>query len=203
MDSLRKNEIRSKAKEINDLSEQFQLIHATYATQEFIKKIVKEFYQEKLDSLGARIAEKLKVDANISEELEEKENLENLIKRNRAIINIGYININDENVARVVKVDNAFTIYLASSLRDSIFTEKNEYNYKTIQKIRELMSHELGHLALHTKELLLEDSTQGSLNIKDDEKEIEANFFGKELLNLRKERNKKIRYDGGAENLFW
>ena len=202
MDSLRKNEIRSKAKEINDLSEQFQLIHATYATQEFIKKIVKEFYQEKLDSLGARIAEKLKVDANISEELEEKENLENLIKRNRAIINIGYININDENVARVVKVDNAFTIYLASSLRDSIFTEKNEYNYKTIQKIRELMSHELGHLALHTKELLLEDSTQGSLNIKDDEKEIEANFFGKELLNLRKERNKKIRYDGGAENLF-
>jgi len=200
--SVRKNEIREKAKEINDLSEQFQMVHATYATQEYIKSIVKDFYQKKLDDLKARIAEKIQKDLDITQELEEKEQLEVVIKRNRAIINIDYIDIPDEKVARVVKVDNAFTIYLAASLRDSIFTESHDYNYTTIQKIRELMAHELGHLTLHTKDLLLEDGTQGSITIEDDEKEAEANFFGEKLLDLRKERNKKIRCDGGAENLF-
>ncbi len=202
MKSVRKNEIRKKAKEINDLSEQFQMVHAAYATQEYIKNIVKDFYQEKLDNLKVRIADKIKKDLDITQELEDKEQLEAIIRRNRTIINVGYIDIADENVARVVKVDNAFTIYLASSLRDSIFNANHEYSYKTIQKIRELMSHELGHLTLHTKELLLEDGTQGSLNINNSEREIEADFFGQELLNLRKERNRKIRVDGGAENLF-
>ena len=200
--STRKNEIRNKAKEINDLSENFQMIHATYATQEYIKSIVKEFYQKKLDVIKSRISEKIQKDCDITQELKEKDQLEAVIKRNRAIINVDYIDITDEKVARVVKVDNAFTIYLASSLRDSIFTESHEYNYTTIQKIRELMAHELGHLNLHTKELLSEDGTQGTLTIKDDEKETEANFFGEQLLNLRKERNKKIRHDGGAEKLF-
>ena len=34
MEQTRKTEIKSKAKDINNLSEQFQLIHATYAVQE-------------------------------------------------------------------------------------------------------------------------------------------------------------------------
>lgn len=46
IDSTRRVEIKAKAKEINDLSEQFQLIHATYAVQEYIKDIVKEYYQK-------------------------------------------------------------------------------------------------------------------------------------------------------------
>lgn len=58
------------------------------------------------------------------------------------------------------------------------------------------MAHEIGHMVLHTKELLLEESTQGSLNIKNAEKEEEANIFGKELLELRRDRNRKIRADG-------
>ena len=46
MNSERKNEIRAKAKEINDLSEKFQLIHATYATQEHIKDAAKELHKQ-------------------------------------------------------------------------------------------------------------------------------------------------------------
>lgn len=202
MDTTRKQEIKNKAREINNLSEQFQLIHATYATQEYIKNIVKEFYQHKLAELKTRIMEKMEKDLNTDMEFKEKEHLEDLIKHNRFSIDIGYINISDENIARVIKVDNSFTVYLASSLKDSIFKQNGERDYTVIHKIRKLMSHELGHLVLHTKDLLLEDGTQGSLNIQDGTKEEEADLFGGELLELRKERNEQIRKDGGAENLF-
>lgn len=203
MEQKRKLEIKTKAKEINDLSEQFQLVHATYAVQECIKNTVKESYIEKLNALKLRIMKKMEKDMDASAELKEKKILEELIKRDQVSIHIGYIDISNDDIARVIKVDNtSFHIYLASSLRDSILKQNGEFNYDVINKIRHLMSHELGHLVLHTKELLLEDGTQGTLNLKGEEKEEEADLFGKELLLLRKERNKKIRYDGGAENLF-
>lgn len=73
-----------------------------------------------------------------------------------------------------------------------------DYNYDTIRKIRKLMSHELGHLALHTDELLQIDSMQGSKLIKDADREEEASYFGDKLLELRRIRNEKIYQDGGA-----
>lgn len=202
MDNKREREIKNKAKEINHLSENFQLIHATYATQEYIKDIAKEYYSERIDALKIRIKEKIEKDMDAAQELEEKEELEVIIRRNLFYVDIGFINISNEMAARVVKNNKSFTIYLAASLRDNIFTEKGEFNYKVIATIRKLMSHELGHLVLHTKDILQDNTTQGSLNIKDAEKEQEANIFGQELIELRKERNKKIRKDGGAEILF-
>ena len=202
MNTARKREILLKAKEINDSSEQYQLIHATYAIQKNIENIVNEFYQHRLNELKKRIAEKLEKDIDIKEEQEEIQELKNMIGKKLFSIHIDYINISNDDIARVVKVGNTFTIYLAASLRDSIYTEDKDYNYKAIAKIRKLMSHELGHLVLHTKNLLLEEGLQGSLTIDDEDKEEEATLFGQELLYLRKERNKKIRKDGGAENLF-
>lgn len=52
----RKQEIKKRAKEINKISEQFQLVHATFATQNYIKQCVQEFYQEKIKELAVRIA---------------------------------------------------------------------------------------------------------------------------------------------------
>lgn len=202
MNTERKKEIRDKAKEINALSEQFQLVHATYASCEYIRTVVREFYQKELDKLKIRILDKTKKDQDTTQELLEKSELENLIRRNNYIIDIGYIDVSNENIARVVKLGKSFTIYLAKSLKDSIFKPNGDFDYDVIGKIRELMAHEIGHMVLHTKELLLEESTQGSLNIKDAEKEEEANIFGKELLELRRDRNRKIRADGGADNLF-
>ena len=202
MDNARKQDIKEKARYINRLSEQFQLVHATYAVQEHIEKIVREYYQEKLRQLKKRIALKLERGLDAGDELKEKAILEEDIKKKRFPINIGYISISDENLARIVKVNNSFTIYLAASLRNTIFNKDGEYNYEVINKIRHLMGHELGHLVLHTKELLDEEGTQGSWTIRDIEKESEANLFEKELLELRKERNKKIRSDGGADKLF-
>jgi len=202
MNADRKKDIKLKATEINNLSEQFQLLHATYAVEEYIKNIAKEIYAEKLTELTLRIQNKMQRDLRTDAELEEKKQLEKIIKRNRISIDISYIDINNEDIARVVKVDNAFTIYLAASLRDSIRLENGKSNYAVIRKIRRLMSHELGHLVLHTKDLLVDDSTQGSLNICDEEKEQEANIFRDELLYLRKKRNKEIEADGGAPNLY-
>ena len=203
MEIDRKVEIKNKAKEINDLSEQFQLVHATYAVQECIKGFIKESHIKALKNLTSRIADRMQQNLDTDKEFEEKKELEELIKRNQVSINIGYINISDDNIARVIKVGNSsFHIYLAASLRDSILKEDGEYNYDTIVKIRKLMSHELGHLILHTKDLIMEESTQGSLTICDDKKEEEADLFGNELLQLRKDRNRKIRHDGGADYLF-
>lgn len=66
------------------------------------------------------------------------------------------------------------------------------YNQDIFAKTRRLVSHELGHLVLHTDDLLKIEGTQGSLDIKDDEKEEEANLFGEKLIELRSDRNKKM-----------
>ena len=57
------------------------------------------------------------------------------------------------------------------------------------------MAHELGHLVLHTDELLKIESTQGSKNITEDEKEEEAVFFAEEILKKRDQRNEAL-HDG-------
>ena len=146
IESTRRVEIKAKAKEINDLSEQFQLIHATYAVQEYIKDIVRGYYQNQLNELRKRIEEKMKKDLDSDKELKEKETLQALIDRSHSTIDIGYIDIDNSQIARVIKTENSFTIYLASSLRDSIFNKDGTYNYEIIHNIRNLMAHELGHL---------------------------------------------------------
>ncbi|MBD5459252.1 MAG: hypothetical protein HDR27_11855 [Lachnospiraceae bacterium] len=89
-----------------------------------------------------------------------------------------------------------------AELEKKIFDENGNYNYEVIQKIRQLMAHELGHLILHTDELLHIDGTQGSKLITDEEKEEETDCFGKQLLHFRKERNEKIYRDGGAHKIY-
>lgn len=201
MDTGRKNEIKAKAKEINDFSEQFQLLHATHASQEFIKDIVREAYQEKLREVKKRIDEKTERNLDATKELKEKEDLERVIGENRFLIDVDYIDVEPE-IARVTKVGKFFSIYLARSLKDSMKKEDGRLDYNVIRDIRELMAHELGHIVLHTKEVLSEEGTQGTLNIKDSEKEQEAKLFADELLNLRRLRNEQIRKDGGADHLF-
>lgn len=207
MESERRQYIKAKAKDINDRSEQYQMIHATYASQEVVEQLVKDFYDDKLAELKRRIAEKAekaeKARRGLDTEKEyeqEKELMETI--QNRFVIKIRYMNVSNENMARAMKNGKVFTIYLAESLRQRIHKDDETLDYGVILKIREKMAHELGHIVLHTKEILAEDSTQGTLNIKDDVKEEEACLFAKELLELRRERNKRIRKDGGADNLF-
>ena len=191
-----------RSQDVSKTSEQFQLIHATYACQMIIKQIVMNDYIKKYDELASRIEEKMCAGVNYEKEQEEKEQLDMLIKQRSFHIDVAYIDTTSDDVARVVKIQNAFVINLSKSLAKNIFSEDGNYNYNIIHKIRELMSHELGHLILHTNELLQIDGTQGSKLITDPEKEEEADFFGNELLELRKMRNRKLCQDGGAHKIF-
>lgn len=202
MDIKRKQDIKKRAKDINDRSEQFQMLHATYASQEYVKLIVQDFYKEQLAKIKNEIREKAERGLDTEKELEQAKELKELINQNRFVIHIGYMNISDENMARVTKTGKVFYILLAKSLKDKIHKSDGRLDYEVVKKIRELMAHELGHIVLHTKEILAEDGTQGTLNIKTADRETEARLFAEELLELRRERNQRIREDGGADRLL-
>ncbi len=202
MDTKRKNEIVDIAKKVSHISEQYQLIHATYACQMIIKQIIMDEYIKKYDELSKRIEEKICKGLKYDQEQLKKEELDMLIKQRSFHIDVAYIETTSEDAARIIKIDNAFVINLSKSLLKQIFKSDGSYNYTVIHKIRELMAHELGHIALHTKELFYIDSTQGSKIIIDPEKEEEADLFGKNLLELRKIRNERVYQDGGAHKKF-
>ena len=202
MDTKRKDEINDIAKKVSHISEQYQLIHATYACQMLVKQIIMDEYTKKYDELSKRIEEKILANAKYDQEQSEKEEIDALIKQRSFHIDVAYIETTSDDAARIVKINNAFVINLSKSLAKQIFKSDGSYNYVVIHKIRELMAHELGHIILHTKDLFYIDSTQGSKLIIDPEKEEEANLFGKDLLELRKLRNERVYQDGGAHKKF-
>ncbi len=202
MNTTRKNEIHDIAEKVSLISEHYQLIHATYACQMLIKQTIIDECIKKYDELSIRIEEKMCAGLNYDKEQSKKEELDALIKQRSFHIDVAYINTTSNDTARIVKINNAFVINLSKSLAKQIFNSDGSYNYTVIHKIRELMAHELGHLILHTKELLYNDSTQGSKLIRDPQKEEEANLFGENLLEFRKIRNEKVYHDGGAHKKF-
>jgi Zn-dependent peptidase ImmA (M78 family) len=66
------------------------------------------------------------------------------------------------------------------------------YNIDAVKKLRRLTAHELGHIALQTKELLEDESTQGTILLSNGDIEREADFFAEELLRFRREWNKRL-----------
>lgn len=195
MNPDRERIILGKAEEITKKSEQFQLIHATYAARAMIKEIVKNYYKERYEDLSRRTKERLQKGLDVKSELVEKKELDSKARESSFHIDVEYIETKTEEMARVIKIENAFVINLPRSLAERVMDDDGNYNYETIQKIRGLMSHELGHLILHTDELLRIQGTQGSLEIDDKELEAEASLFGDELIRLRRERNERFYRD--------
>ena len=200
MDGLRKKAIRDKAAKINKEAEQYQLIHATYAARFMIKGMVMDYYKEKCDELSQRIEDRFNRGLDIENEMNEKRDLLSKAKQSSFHIDVEYIDTKTEDMARVVKVENSFIINLPKSLALRVFKADGEYDYKVIQKIRRLMAHELGHLILHTNELLLIESTQGSIDISLQDQEEEARYFANELIELRRERNERFYKDRVYKN---
>lgn len=190
-----KKAILEKASEITHSSEQYQLIHATYAARSMIKGMVMNYYKKRYDELSSSIAERLRKGLNIENQLKEKVELDALAKRSSFHVDVEYIDTKTEDMARVIRIENAFVINLPRTLAERIFDSNGDYDYEVIQKIRKLMAHELGHLILHTDELLRIDGTQGSRDLTDDEEEAEADYFGSMLIKLRRQRNEKFYQD--------
>ena len=202
MDAKRKKEIRERAEEVENIAEHYQLMHATYACQSLIRESIIRHFTVQYKELKQKIEQKAVKGLSFENEEKIKKELEEKLRSNGFHIDVAYINTEPENAARIVKIENAFVIYLSRSYADNIFTSDGKRNYGVIQEIRQLMAHELGHLILHTDDLLVTDSLQGSKLIQDVEKELEADYFRDELLEFRKKRNKEIQKDGGAAKLF-
>ncbi|MBQ9361202.1 MAG: ImmA/IrrE family metallo-endopeptidase [Lachnospiraceae bacterium] len=202
MDGVRKAEIREKAGQIEKESERYQMIHATYACQSLIRDSVSEYFTKEYDGLLNQVEERMSKGLDYDTQRKKMEELDQLRRKQGFHVDVAYVDMNNEDSARVVKIENAFVIYLPKSLGDSIIKEDGDFDYDTIRRVRKLMSHEIGHLILHTEDLLRIDGTQGSKELLDEDKEAEAEYFGQELINLRKERNRKITEDGGAYRLF-
>ena len=69
MDAARREKIAKKAQEVTSISENFQLIHATYACQTIIKEIVIRYFNDKCEELRKRIEEIIKHNCNYDEEI--------------------------------------------------------------------------------------------------------------------------------------
>lgn len=199
MTDQRKREILDTAKKVNDLSEKFQLIHATYASERLIRQVMKEHFEKELSGLSQKIKN---CSSGMLDELsEEKRSLEDAMKRRICAISVDFVDISTDR-ARTVKINNSFTIYLPRELQDHIKDEHGKRDYEVMRKIRKMMAHELGHLALHTDALMEENNTVGTLAFQDGEREAEADLFGEDLLERRRIRNQEIFEDGGAHNLL-
>ena len=108
MDGLRKKAIREKAEELTKESEQYQLIHATYAARSMIKGLVMKYYKERYDDLLDRISRKIDAGADIESDLKEKAELDSKTKQSSFHIDVEYIDTKTDDMARVVKIENAF-----------------------------------------------------------------------------------------------
>ena len=187
----RRNIIVTVAGIINDMAENYQVAHAVFATDRYINelrrkaKLPEEVTREAKNRLLSCI--RTPQQNNQREALEESHRIENEYKKASIHITISYITSFDENVSRVVRLDNLYEICLARSLRDKI-NETGTPNVQIIQSLRKLVAHELGHLALHFDCIDEKSDLPGSRSMQGAH-EKEANFFRDILLFLRKERS--------------
>jgi hypothetical protein len=185
--------VEEQAKNVNALSMDYHLTHAVFACDKLIEAVYKEVGKEKAREFNKALQKAVdeKKTAEIALLKEKRKSLD-LAKFH---IYIDYIDMSDPDAGRVIKVENKLVISLPKSLVADSKNEDGSYNGKGVQRLREVMAHEIGHIALHTADLLKIDGLQGSRGL-DPQKEQEANWFAKELLRLRDERNRLLAVAG-------
>jgi Zn-dependent peptidase ImmA (M78 family) len=183
-------EIENIAKEINDISLDYHLSHAIAACNILLRDEFKKPFQKKIEELkkslnAPSIHNDQKKIMEISQEI--------WAFSKPARIYVEYVDNMHEDGGRTIKIQNQFVISLPRKLADKSRNQDGSYNIEGIKRLRERIAHELGHIALHYKELLDNESLQGTKLSPDDE-EKEVDIFAKKLLDLRHTRNKDL-YD--------
>lgn len=178
-------EVKEKAKAIDEESTMYHLSHAVLACNVKLRGIFREYTKEKLKELNATLIRA----KELGEESAKKEALiamGNLQKPGQVYVE--YIQM-AKDAGRSSRVGNQLVIYLPLSLAKETINADGSYNPHAVKKLRKIMAHELGHIVLHTKELLSLSGTQGTKDITREQEEHEACIFAKELLELREKRN--------------
>lgn len=179
MHTTRENEVTAIANEIGELSKDYYLAHSIVASEKKIENVLKGIFSEEIQMLKKKIRDTDNPD-KIKELSKDKEILETLLKTSRSHIFVDYIENMSSGSARVIKTGHHLTISLPKCLND----KSDDYKLK---QLRKLIAHELGHIVLHTKEVIAIDSLNGSKEIKEPDKEQEADYFAEQLIKHRRE----------------
>ena len=188
-------DVKNKARQIFTLSLNYHLSHAVFACNKTVEDILKRHSQEKIETLKKDLQ---KAEEN-NDTVKIAEIVSNIQYFSRPFrIYVEYVPEMDIEGGRVVRLpsSNQLIISLPEKLLKKSCNKDGSYNADGIRTLRKRMAHELGHIALHIEELLIDDSTQGSISLTDNA-EVEADIFADELLRLRHERNEKLYKSGG------
>lgn len=184
----RGKEIYEKAKLVNAISDEYQLIHATFALEKIFNEELKEKYGQSIAELREQIANESDND-KLAELSKKACELTKAGRKQKVKISLIYENEIDENSARTTKTKNTYMILLPEKLR-KIRNEGGTINLERLKKLRHLMAHELGHILLHSNSIV-NGEPQGTDLLGDIEEE-EADLFANYLIELRKKRNDEL-----------
>lgn len=190
-----REQIYEKAKWVNRISDEYQLIHATFALEKILNDEIKAAYEKEITKLREEIAnetepEKLALIFQRAKELKE-------VQRQKKIkICLIYLKEIEEDSARTTKTKNTYMILLPEKLKE-IRNADGSMNFEKLRRLRHLIAHELGHIFLHSDSILCEDSAgTGRLEGKAEE---EADCFAAQLIELQRRRNQELFTDGSSE----
>lgn len=179
--------INKIAQQINCASDEYQLIHATFALEKIFNEQQKNEFQDDI----AELRKEAQANDGIGlETLRQRyEELRDSDKFKKVRISVRYADIS-ENSARTTKTKNSYAILLPENLK-KIRDSEGKIDYDKLKNLRKLMAHELGHIALHSSDI------GGSAGTGDfaGNREEEADWFAEQLIELRRKRNAEIYKD--------
>lgn len=185
MDQSRKKEILDLAEAVNSTSEEYQLVHAMFAIEMLFKDKQESIYTSKLNDVRNALRDP-QLSSSDRDHLMQKAKLSIEEAKRKARIVVQYIPHMKEGNGRITKTaNNAFIIVLPESMQNTRGSD-GKIDFERLRKLRELMAHELGHVALHSGVLspCTEEINDGS--------EEEALLFAETLIELRRKRNAEI-----------
>lgn len=183
----RKEEIAHWAAEVNRVSENYQLIHATFAIEKIFRDHIEEEYNQRVLEFRQKLGDPA-LNANERKELMQQfENLRSAASK-KYTIRVNYIRQIKEGSARITQTkNNTFLIALPKAMENTRQAD-GKIDLDRLLDLRQLMAHELGHIVLHSGVL---DTCKTEVNTGSED---EAVLFAENLITLRRKRNSEL-YD--------
>jgi hypothetical protein len=195
---LNPNEIRQRAKEVNDYCLHYHMSHAILACFKVLGNVLEDSKDKKIKELQEQLGKSQTKGSTkkIAAELA-------LVER-PCHIAVQYVDDMDPGAGRIIRLPDSYDFIISLPycvLQNSLTNDGLWYNAAGVKQLRELMAHEIGHFVLYTEEMLTIDSTNGS-NCLSKEAHDNATIFGRELIRLRHERNDKLNNDTALKAAF-
>ncbi len=178
--------IQRSATKVNNVSEKYQLIHATFAIEKLIENKRKESIQEEIAGIRERMD--AVTDMDVLRSMSEQIRKIKTDPGSKIRIVVDYLSAIEADNARTIRSKNTFCICLPASM-ENVRNADGKIDFERMSRLRQLMAHELGHIVLHSGVLCPCET------LSEEEKEREADFFADTLINLRKKRNGEIYSD--------